>query len=208
MSKLIKVCGMRDAENIREVEALGIDLMGFIFYQKSPRNVEVIPRYLPSAAARTGVFVNEDKAFILEKAGLMGLSHVQLHGAESPQLCSDLRAEGLKVMKAFSVAGPQDLEGVAAYAGCCDMFVFDTKCPGVGGSGRSFDWSLLDAYDGPVPFLLSGGIGSESASQLLAFRHPYLAGYDLNSRFETAPAVKDAAAISSFLKTIKEHTDE
>lgn len=194
---------MRDAENIREVEALGIDLMGFIFFRKSPRNVEVIPTYLPSAAARTGVFVNEDKAFILEKAGLMGLSHVQLHGSESPQLCSDLRAEGLKVMKAFSIGGPEDLGRVQCYTGCCDMFVFDTKCQTVGGSGRSFDWSLLNEYEGPVPFLLSGGIGPESVDQLEGFSHPFLAGYDLNSRFELAPGIKDVKAIKDFLTRIK-----
>jgi len=204
MSKLIKVCGMRDAQNIREVEALGVDLMGFIFFPKSPRNVDAVPSYLPSAAARVGVFVNESGPDIIDTARKMGLSHVQLHGSESPQLCTEIRDAGLKVMKAFSIGGPEDLARTGEYAGCCDMYVFDTKCTTVGGSGRSFDWSLLDAYCGPVPFLLSGGIGPDSVEELLAFEHPFLAGYDLNSRFELSPGLKDVAAIKTFLDRIKQ----
>lgn len=203
MSRLIKVCGMRDGDNIRDVEALGVDLMGFIFYPASPRNVESLPSYLPTAAARVGVFVDEGSAFILEKARMMGLTHVQLHGTESPSLCRELRSAGLRVLKAFSIAGPDDLAHVDDYSLCSDMYVFDTKCQSVGGSGKSFDWTVLEAYHGPVPFLLSGGIGPELTDQSAGFDHPYLAGYDINSRFELSPALKDTAAIRDFVKRIK-----
>lgn len=204
MGKLVKVCGMRDADNIREVESLGVDMMGFIFFDKSPRNVTSVPSYLPVSAARVGVFVGSSDSFILSTVDRFGLSHVQLHGSESPEQCSFLRDAGLKVIKAFSIAGPEDMGHVSDYADCCDMFLFDTKCPGAGGSGRRFDWSLLDAYRGPVPFLLSGGIGPDALEQLMSFGHPYLAGYDLNSRFELAPALKDTAAIRDFLIRLKE----
>jgi Phosphoribosylanthranilate isomerase len=208
MERMVKVCGMREAQNIREVEALGIDLMGFIFFEKSPRAVREVPSYLPARAARVGVFVDSTTSAILDQAARWGLEYAQLHGHESPFQCTELRSRGLKVIKAFSIAGAQDLSRTEEYSQSCDFFLFDTKCESVGGSGKSFDWSLLQAYPGPVPFLLSGGIGPESAEALKAFSHPYLAGFDLNSRFETAPGVKNAEALQKFLETIDSQENE
>ncbi|MCQ2144704.1 MAG: phosphoribosylanthranilate isomerase [Bacteroidales bacterium] len=198
---IVKVCGMTQAENIRTVEALGPDMMGFIFYEKSPRKVVSMPSHMPLNAARVGVFVNHDEDFIMDKVALYGFSHVQLHGQETPLLCSALRAEGLKVMKAFSIAGAEDMARTKDYLDCCDLFVFDTKTSSVGGSGRSFDWSLLELYDGPVPFLLSGGIGPDT--ELGQVSHPYLAGFDLNSRFETQPGVKDPGMLKETIDKIR-----
>ena len=103
MSMIIKVCGMREAENIREVERLGADWLGFIFHPGSPRFVSEVPAYLPEPAKRVGVFVNEQPEVMMERAREYGLSLIQLHGNESPTLCQSLRDSVLKVIKAFSI---------------------------------------------------------------------------------------------------------
>ena len=187
MKRLVKVCGMTQGDNIREVEALGIDLMGFIFYEKSPRCVRQKPDYLPVHAQRVGVFVNASYEEMVEKAATFGLTHIQLHGNESPALCRKLKEAGFKVIKAFLIA---------------DYFLFDTKTPAYGGSGRMFDWEILSCYKGTTPFLLSGGIGPESVETLKRFSHPALIGYDLNSKFEVAPGIKEIGKIKIFKFTI------
>lgn len=202
--KIIKVCGMRNAENIRDVEALhGVDMLGFIFYSQSPRYVYELPSYLPVHARRVGVFVNEDKQAVSMYADRFGLNYVQLHGNESPEYCRSLHASGLKIIKAFSVAHPNDLDKVDDYEPYCDLFLFDTKCEAYGGSGDLFDWNILHSYKGHVPFLLSGGINSHSAKALKEFKHPLLTGYDLNSRFEQIPAQKDPKRIQQFLNELE-----
>lgn len=198
--KLIKVCGMREADNIRAVEQLGIDMMGFIFYPKSPRCVCELPAYMPHSAKRVGVFVNEDKKEIEMLADRFGLQYIQLHGNESPEYCRSLHATGLRLIKAFPIATRKDMEGTEAYEPYCDYFLFDTRCPQHGGSGNQFDWSLLNNYKGHTPFLLSGGINAHSAAALKEIKHPRLAGFDLNSRFELKPGVKDVERINRFLK--------
>lgn len=121
--KIIKVCGMREAENIQDVESIeGIDMLGFIFYPKSPRYVYELPAYLPIHARRVGVFVNEDKQIISMYADRFGLNYVQLHGNESPEYCRSLHSTGLKIIKAFSVDRPKDLRKVYDYEKVCDHF--------------------------------------------------------------------------------------
>ena len=201
--KLIKVCGMREADNIRDVEQLKVDMIGFIFYPKSPRCLCELPAYMPDAAKRVGVFVNEDKKEIEILADRFSLDYIQLHGNEAPEYCRSLRNAGLHLIKAFSILLPKDLLAVSAYNGLCDYYLFDTKTPQYGGSGNQFDWNLLHRYNGPTPFLLSGGINPYSVKALREFRHPYFAGIDINSRFETAPGIKDVERISNFLKELK-----
>lgn len=203
---IVKVCGMRDAQNIRAVEALGVDCMGFVFYPHSPRYVDRVPAYLPSKAVRVGVFVDATAGEILRRTGLFSLGAVQLHGAESPAFCLSLRKQlpaGTKILKAIPVAGPRDMDRTANYRDVCDALLFETPSAAYGGSGRQFDWSLTERYRGPLPFILSGGIGPESLAALTALRHPCWAGVDLNSRFETAPGMKDAALLEKFVKTLK-----
>lgn len=201
--RIIKVCGMTQAENIQEVEALGIDLIGFIFYEKSPRCARRVPSYLPERAGRVGVFVNAPLEEILGKDRDYGFSHIQLHGAETPALCRQLQAMGKKVIKALSIESGDDLALAEDYQDCCDCLLFDTKTPKVGGSGQKFDWRILERYDAQLPFLLSGGIGPESLDDLLAFHHPRLYGYDLNSRFESEPGVKDVRRLENFIRKLK-----
>lgn len=199
---IVKVCGMTEADNIRQIDVLGVNLIGFIFYPKSPRYLYQIPRYLPILAKRVGVFVNESKENILMYADRFGLDYIQLHGNESPEYCRSLHSHGFRIIKAFSIAFPKDLLVTSDYEGFCDYYLFDTPTTRYGGSGQQFDWSLLQHYNEATPFLLSGGINSYSAKALKEFHHPRMAGIDINSRFETSPGIKDAERIERFLKEL------
>ena len=194
---------MREAENIREVEQLKVDMIGFIFYPKSPRCLYELPAYMPVKAKRVGVFVNEDKKEIEIFADRFSLDYIQLHGNESPEYCHSLRATGLRLIKAFSIARRKDFENIGTYEESCDYFLFDTKCEQHGGSGNQFDWSMLNSYKGKKPFLLSGGINPYSQPTLKELRHPQLAGFDLNSRFETKPGLKDVERLRHFLEELR-----
>ncbi|WP_071146406.1 phosphoribosylanthranilate isomerase [Bacteroides ihuae] len=200
--KLIKVCGMREAQNIREVEQLGVDMIGFIFYHKSPRCVSEMPQYMPTKAKRIGVFVNETKEMIQTMADRFDLEYIQLHGKESPSYCRSLQLKGLHLIKAFSISNEKDVLAAQAYEGYCDYYLFDTKSQQHGGSGNQFDWNLLKSYTGETPFLLSGGINLYSIKALKEFTAPKLIGFDLNSRFELAPGKKDIKRLESFLQQI------
>jgi len=188
---------MREADNIREVERLGIDLMGLIFWPQSSRYVSEKPDYLPMHCQRVGVFVDEDIERVNSIADEYALDYIQLHGHESSEYCAQL--QGLHLIKAISVSGRDDIATYKQYEGLVDYFLFDTKCPSVGGSGQQFDWTVLSAYDGNTPFLLSGGIGPDDAERVKAFRHEKCIGIDLNSRFETAPGLKDIDSLRRFL---------
>lgn len=203
MNSIIKVCGMTEADNIRAIEQLGVDMIGFIFYPKSPRCLCEKPQYLPLQAKRIGVFVNESKENILMYADRFSLNYIQLHGNESPDYCRTLHNNGLRLIKAFSISLPKDLFDVSDYDGLCNYYLFDTKTPQYGGSGNQFDWNILHRYNGSTPFLLSGGINPYSVKAIKEFHHPRLAGIDLNSRFETAPGLKDVERIEIFLKELR-----
>lgn len=204
MQWIIKVCGMTQGDNIRAVEELGVDWIGFIFFSRSPRCVVQKPSMMPQQAKRVGVFVNASIAEIRLRIQEYGLHYVQLHGDESPAFCTEVQALGIGVIKAFSVGEAGDLEATLAYEGCCDYYLFDTKSTHLrGGSGAMFDWQLLTTYRGATPFLLSGGIGPESLDALRGFKHPLWAGIDLNSRFESAPGVKALPLLAPFIHEFK-----
>ncbi len=202
---IIKVCGMREPENIRAVEALGIDLMGFIFWPPSSRYVGEKPSYLPRNCRRVGVFVDAALPDILAAVEDFRLDGVQLHGHETPEAIAALKAHipDVRIVKSLAVAGPEDLEQAEAYADVCDAFLFDTKGKLPGGNGRQFDWSVLQRYRGRLPFLLSGGIGPDDAQRIRAFDVPGCLGIDLNSRFETEPGMKDVDVLKTFIETIR-----
>lgn len=205
---IVKVCGMREAENIRAVEALGVDWMGFIFWESSSRYVSQHPDYLPMRAKRVGVFVDAPLDVVHQQVEAFGLDVVQLHGSESPTYLRDLRdalGNGASIVKAFSIANRDDLSQTSLYEGMADYYLFDTKAQLAGGNGRKFDWSVLVYYNGSTPFLLSGGIGPDDASHISVFRHPQLAGIDLNSRFEIAPAKKNVELLKQFLYDIQQN---
>ena len=197
----VKVCGMRDADNIREVEALCIDMMGFIFWPKSSRYVSERPNYMPTKCKRVGVFVDEDIEQVKRTADEYQLDMIQLHGHERPDYIRQL--SGRKVIKAFNIATSADLEATKPYEGIVDYFLFDTKGPSVGGNGAKFDWTVLADYVGEPPFLLSGGISPDDAARIRRFHHPQLAGIDLNSRFEITPGLKDINKLKEFIKELQ-----
>ena len=194
---MIKVCGMRETDNIRDVEALGIDMMGFIFWPKSSRYVSQRPDYLPKRVKRVGVFVDEDLEQVKRLADDYALDYIQLHGQESPSYIFQLG--GLHVIKAFNISTAEDLLQTQSYEGLVDCFLFDAKGKSVGGNGEKFNWDVLDAYQGATPFLLSGGIGPDDAERVNAFYHPKCIGIDLNSRFELSPGLKDVAKLKEFM---------
>lgn len=198
---IVKVCGMRDAENIRQLETLGIDWMGMIFWPKSKRYVSMPPVYLPQHVRKVGVFVDASLDAIRQHVEDYQLDIVQLHGQESPETLKALKP--LTLIKAFNIATPEDLQKTEPYEGLADYFLFDTKGKSVGGNGEKFDWSVLDSYQGETPFLLSGGIGSEDAQDVKTFHHPKCIGIDLNSRFETEPGLKDITKLKQFLEAIR-----
>ena len=216
-SKLkIKVCGMRDADNIRAVARLDIDLMGFIFYPQSPRFVQKMPSLdgvIPTSRsiARVGVFVNEMPQAIAERVSSCSLNYVQLHGGESRSMIESLRrtlAPEIGIIKVLNIATADDLKKCAEYEEVVDGFLFDTKSDVLGGSGRQFDWSLLDAYHGSVPFLLSGGIGPDDVQRIRGFSHPRCMGIDVNSRFETEPGIKDVKKLKTFVEALRHEQNQ
>ena len=198
---MIKVCGMRETDNIRDVETLDIDMMGFIFWPKSSRFVNQRPNYLPKRVKRVGVFVDEDPEQVKGLAADYGLDYIQLHGHESPEYIFQLG--GLHIIKAFNISTAEDLLQTQPYEGLVDYFLFDAKGKSVGGNGEKFNWDVLDAYHGSTPFLLSGGIGPDDATNVKAFHHPKCIGIDLNSCFELSPGLKDINKLKEFLKQVK-----
>lgn len=220
---------MREPENIRAVEELGVDMIGFIFVPQSKRyvrmissNAGILPDYADErqnetsaagkkAPLRVGVFVDDMPQNIITRIYNYNLDYVQLHGDESAVMIDNLRRsvdpdihKGLKIIKAISVASENDVKRWREYEGHADMLLFDTKGDEAGGNGRHFDWELLNAYDGNIPFLLSGGIDIDDALEIRKIKHPMFAGVDINSRFETEPAVKDVEKIRNFIRLLKD----
>ena len=199
---------MRDAKNIREVESVGIDMMGFIYWERSPRFVSEVPTYLPKCK-RVGVFVNPTLDYIQQYIEAFDFSYIQLHGNESPEFCQAVREKtGCKVIKAISISSEEALALASGYEGFCDLLLFDTKCKTVGGSGQQFNWDILSDYRGSLPFLLSGGIGPADTERLIKWHHPKCIGFDINSRFELEPGIKETEKIKTFISTIRQHEQD
>lgn len=192
---------MRDAQNIRDVESLGVDWIGMIFWPKSKRYVAEVPSYLPGHLKKVGVFVDSTLDDILQHISDYQLDIIQLHGQESPDFAKALKPH--TIIKAFNIEKADDLLQTEKYEGIADYFLFDTKGKMVGGNGQKFDWSVLTAYQGKTPFLLSGGIGPEDAESVKSFHHPRYIGIDLNSRFESEPGFKDINQLKTFINNIR-----
>lgn len=200
---------MREPDNIREVEALEINWMGFIFYPRSPRYVSGKPAYLPKRVKRIGVFVDATSEEIGRTIEEFHLDGIQLHGHETPAECQAIRTvcayvnPELLLIKALHLNKESDVRQANLYDNICNFILFDTPSSRFGGSGTTFDWNLLAAYCGQTPFILSGGIGIHSLTALSLFHHPKWAGIDLNSQFEDKPGSKNIALLNSFLETFK-----
>ncbi len=193
-----KVCGMREAKNILEVAALQPDYMGFILWDGSKRHCPK-PQHVPEGITKVGVFVDATVAEIEDAIEDYKLGAVQLHGNESPGLCRELQGKA-QVIKAFGVGEGFDFDTLLDYLPYCDFFLFDTKGPMPGGNGTAFDWSILENYAFDLPFFISGGIGLAEIEKINELRKTDLPVYaiDINSKFEIAPARKDAERLKKF----------
>jgi phosphoribosylanthranilate isomerase len=204
----VKVCGLTDSINARQVAEAGADFAGFIFYPRSKRFVGENPdadlfMNIPAYVKKVGVFVNEKKDRIIEMVRKFNLDLVQLHGDESPGFCNDLKIKGIPVMKAFGIGEDFDFGKPAAYKDTCDYFLFDTQTMLHGGSGIKFRWERLDEYNLSMPFFLGGGIGPLDVQKVRNINHPAFFAADINSRFETAPGMKDIDIVKTFIQHFK-----
>jgi phosphoribosylanthranilate isomerase len=207
MSK-VKVCGLTDARNAWQVADAGADFAGFIFYPRSKRFVGETPHAdlfmnIPSHVKKVGVFVNEKKVKIIEIARKYQLDLVQLHGAESAVFCNDLKIKGISVMKAFGIGEDFDFEKLTDYKDSCDFFLFDTQTMLYGGSGIKFRWERIEEYKLNTPFFLGGGIGPLDVQKVRNINHPGFFAADINSRFETAPGIKNIDIVKTFIQHFK-----
>lgn len=203
----IKVCGLSDPGNAKEVLSLKPDFFGLNFYSESPRFVssegkawnflKEFPESVP-----TGIFVNSDLSLILKKTNDYFLKAIQLHGNETPELAEDIKNKNLMVIKAFSISSLEDFVAVKKFKDKIDFCLFDTRSDFFGGSGKHFDWTLLNEYDFRIPFFLSGGISPEDIGEIKSISHPMFYGIDINSKFESRPGKKDFSKIKKFIHDI------
>ncbi len=204
----IKVCGMRENQNILDLAALKPDFMGFIFYNKSPRNVLIFKNSkeilnLPKTIKKTGVFVDETFENILEYVSEFNLDFVQLHGSESPDFCQKIKSKGIGVIKAFGIDKTFSFKQTVKYEKSVDFFLFDTKGKEHGGNGFKFDWSILKNYNQKIPFLLAGGIAIENIEDLIELKELNISGLDVNSKFEIIPGLKDISNLKLLFQKIR-----
>jgi len=198
---------MRTWENIQQIIELSPEYVGFIHYADSPRDVtklkmRFIIQSLPEHIAPVAVFVDADLNLVKTKIEDNCYTHVQLHGNESPEFCRNIMSD-VKIIKTFHINGEFDFASLEDYQQVCDYYLFDTKTGEPGGSGKKFDWDMLKKYHGDKPFFLSGGIGEDDAAKIKSLVIPSLYGIDVNSKFETEPAVKDVGKLDGFFKAIR-----
>ena len=205
----LKVCGMRDPDNVRELYSqINPDWMGLIFYPPSPRYVDDIysDALKDIHVKKVGVFVDMDWQGIKDKVSTFGLSALQLHGEESVEQVKRIKEKiGLPIIKAISVNEKVIWEDLKPYLPFVDYFLFDTFTQAYGGSGKTFNWKLLMDYPYEKPFLLSGGLSFDHAELIKNFKQkiPQMAGIDINSKFEIEPGLKDIEMIRELKKIIK-----
>lgn len=203
----IKICGMKFPDNINEIASLQPDYLGFIFYEKSPRNFENTIPNLPESIQKVGVFVNATFEEIKVKATQYKLDLIQLHGDESPEFCHLLQQNKFKVIKVFSVDNQFNFSTLSKYNFCCNYFLFDTKGIHYGGNGITFDWSVLENYNLDKPYFLSGGIGVENTEEVKSFLAKDYAknciAIDCNSKLEISPGLKSAQKTKQLINAFK-----
>lgn len=204
----IKICGLKQTENIRAIDELQPDFMGFIFYPKSKRFVNLNDisksfQKIDDEIKKVAVFVNETADNINQILNGFSFDIIQLHGSESAETVEELKSMGYQIIKAFSMKTGFDFKLLHQYERLCDYFLFDTATPQFGGSGIKFNWDILKQYKGPTPFLLSGGISINDINDIQNLKHPQFTGVDVNSGFEIEPGLKDIDLLEKFIKEIR-----
>jgi len=197
----IKICGITRLEDALEASRLGVDAVGFVFYEKSPRYIDAqkaaaIIRQLPPFVSVVGLFVNPTQGYIAEILQTVPLGVIQLHGDETPGFCE---AQRRRVLKAIPVAGPDDLKQAASFN--CPLLL-DAKAPaGVyGGTGNAFDWSLLQGFKHDYPLTLAGGLNTDNVHEALSVRQWF--ALDVSSGVELSPGIKDAEKMRVFVNAV------
>ncbi|SFU08538.1 phosphoribosylanthranilate isomerase [Mesorhizobium sp. YR577] len=211
----IKICGLKNDEALAAALAGGASHVGFIFFQKSPRNIDPIEagrlREIARGRAKAvAVTVDADDQTLDHIVASMTPDMLQLHGHETVERVAGVKARyGLPVMKAFAVREAADIDAIAPYVGVADRFLFDAKPPVgselPGGNGVSFDWRLLAGLEGRVDYMLSGGLNAANIGEALRLTNP--PGIDISSGVESAPGVKDVALIDGFFRAVRSATD-
>ncbi len=209
----IKVCGMRESGNLAALVELQPDFVGFIFYDKSPRFVgdsldEVQLKAIPRSTKKVGVFVNANPDYILKNVRKYDLQLVQLHGNESPDFCKSLKNKGINIIKAFAIDEAFNFSSLNNYKPHCDFFLFDTKGQSPGGNGVAFDWNVLSKYDNEKPFFLSGGLSLENIEQASQLEGLRIYGFDVNSKFELEPGLKDIDKLEQLFEIVRPVEEE
>ncbi len=200
---ILKVCGMKEPDNIRDLVELKPDYLGFIFYPESKRfagklDLESISN-IPASVKKTGVFVNESMDAMADEVIQYNLDAVQLHGDESADFCRSFKKflhnmqteKHVELIKAFGISEGFDFTTLQPYEDFVDYFLFDTSTVQHGGSGETFDWNILQDYKGSKPYFLSGGLSPENIHAVSRLNDLRLHGIDLNSKFEHEPGIKD-----------------
>jgi phosphoribosylanthranilate isomerase len=209
----IKVCGITKPDQLMQLDEMGVEFAGFIFYLKSPRyvfsqmNKEQLRKLKGKQINKVGVFVNTPAEEVLHMVDACGLYLVQLHGDETPRYCERI-SNYVTVVKAFRMReGENILWRAKDYQDVADMFLFDTEGAGYGGTGKKFNWKQLEGETVRKPFFLSGGIEPTDAALLKEFSNSSVAkdlfAVDINSKFEIAPGIKDMAKVQAFVTAIK-----
>lgn len=207
----IKVCGITTMKQLQQLDGLEIDFAGLNFYKGSPRYVsdKIAAKEIQNAdfdIKKVGVFVDAEYDEVMKTIDDYALDIVQLHGNESPELCSML-AEDIEVIKVFRIdATTKKVDDLLKdFDDVCDYYLFDAggQKETLGGTGVKFDWDLLVKAKIEKPFFLSGGIGPDDVAKIKAFKHPDFFAIDINSKFETAPGVKDMAKLLKFVKELR-----
>jgi phosphoribosylanthranilate isomerase len=207
MPVLAKICGLTDDAAVEAAVQHGADMLGFVFFPASPRNLsaeqaEALLREVPSGIDRVGVFVDPETDFLDRILAKARLDLLQLHGDETPERCRAISIYfGLPIIKAIKVSSKADLKAAKAYEDAVDWLMFDAAPPKdatrPGGNAASFDWSIMQGAKFNRPWLLSGGLTPENLS--LAVQQSGASAVDVSSGVESAPGKKDPAKIRAFL---------
>lgn len=201
----LKVCGITQLTQLKELDELGVNYAGMIFYERSVRYIlnklkGKAVREIPLSLKKVGVFVNASEENIMTQIGQYGLDIVQLHGDETPVFCNRI-SEHITIIKSFRITqkNEQNIDWmIRPYEESCDYYLFDTARPGAyGGTGEKFDWEILNRNKINKPFFLSGGIGMNDTGKIRSFSHPFFYAIDVNSKVEIQEGIKDIAAITA-----------
>jgi len=202
----VKVCGMRNTDNIRQLVSLKPDYIGFILYPGSKRyfgDDNILEADIPESILKVGVFVNAVIKDIIHWINQLNLNLVQLHGSEPSEYCMEIHDLGIKIIKSFGIDQNFEFSRLDEFAPYCDYFLFDTISSLHGGSGLKFNWNIMKNYFLEIPIFLSGGIGLDDAENIKNSGIKNIYGIDINSKFEISPGVKDIKLVNEFLIRIR-----